>query len=90
MVLLEQSRFCRHLSPSDQQFVIDCAVPYQAQAGEIIFREGDVGDGIYIVIDGTVEIFARSAPERFHVLSRMESGDYFGEMAIFDGGTRSA
>ncbi len=70
--------------------MIDCAVPYQAQAGEIIFREGDVGDGIYIVIDGTVEIFARSAPERFHVLSRMESGDYFGEMAIFDGGTRSA
>lgn len=90
MVPLEQSRFCRHLTRSDQQFVISRAIPRVAPAGEIIFREGDDGDGLYIIIDGSVEIFARSAPERFHVLSRMEAGNYFGEMAIFDGGTRSA
>jgi signal transduction histidine kinase len=56
----------------------------------MLFREGDVGDGLYIILEGSVDITARSAPDREHVLSRMEAGDYFGEMAIFDGGTRSA
>ncbi len=66
------------------------AVPRAFQAGEVIFNEGDAGDGLYIVHSGLIRITATSTPDRQHVLSRMEPGDYFGEMAVFDGGPRSA
>ena len=90
MIRLEDSRFCRHLPQENIQVVIDHSQPKHFPAGSGIFREGDEGDGLYIVLSGGVDITARSGPDREHVLSRMDPGDYFGEMAIFDGGTRSA
>lgn len=90
MIALEDSRFCRHLTPTEQALVRKHAVLRRYAVGEVIFQEGEDGDGLYIIGAGLVQIAARSTPERTHVLSRMEAGDYFGEMAIFDGGTRSA
>ena len=66
------------------------AVPRAFRSGEVIFNEGDAGDGLYIVHSGLIRITATSTPDRQHVLSRMEPGDYFGEMAVFDVGPRSA
>ncbi len=90
MVSLEDSRFCRHLSPAEQQVVRKHTVSRSVAAGEVIFHEGDDGDGLYVIHRGLIQIAARSAPEHLHVLSRMEGGEYFGEMSVFDGGTRSA
>jgi signal transduction histidine kinase len=90
MVELEGSRFCRHFSPEEQALVRRHAMPRAFRAGEVIFNEGDAGDGLYIVHSGLIRITATSTPDRQHVLSRMEPGDYFGEMAVFDGGPRSA
>lgn len=90
MARLEDSRFCRHLPPGDVQLVTTSSPFRKFSAGESIFREGDEGDGLYVLLEGEVTISARSGPDREHILSRMEPGDYFGEMAIFDGGTRSA
>lgn len=90
MVRLEDSRFCRHLPPEDVSLVTTRSLFRRFSAGESIFREGDEGDGLYLLMSGEVAITARSGPDRDHVLSRMEPGDYFGEMAIFDGGSRSA
>ena len=90
MVELEGSRFCRHLSPEEQALVRRHAVPRAFRADEAVFAEGDAGDGLYVVHSGLIRITATSTPDRQHVLSRMEPGDYFGEMAVFDGGPRSA
>ena len=59
-------------------------------AGQRLFSEGDPGDGLYVVLDGSIDILAISVPGRQHRLAVMEPGDYFGEMALFDGGGRSA
>ena len=90
MIALEESRLCRHLNPADRQLVKERVVPKEFPAGSCIFEEGAAGDGLYIILEGEVDITARSTPDRQHVLSRMEVGDYFGEMSIFDGGARSA
>jgi signal transduction histidine kinase len=90
VVALADSKFCRHLTVGDQRFVAERSVVREFDAGVGIFQEGDPGDGLYVVQSGLVEITAQSTPDRQHLLSRMEPGDYFGEMAIFDGGTRSA
>jgi hypothetical protein len=54
-------------------------------AGEPIVREGEVGDRLCVVHSGRVEVQRGG-----HVLRQLGAGDYFGEMALFDDGPRSA
>jgi CRP-like cAMP-binding protein len=58
-------------------------------AGELIFRQGDLGTEMYIIQDGQVEIIKHIGGES-HVLSRLDKGDFFGEMAILENVARSA
>jgi CRP-like cAMP-binding protein len=57
--------------------------------GEIIVRQGDVGDCLYVVQDGQVDIVAEREG-RDTVLRTLEAGELLGEMAIFDHEVRSA
>ncbi len=59
-------------------------------AGEVIFREGDTGDGLYVVEEGRVEITAQVTPEERRVLGHVGTGELFGEMAILDDEPRFA
>ncbi len=59
------------------------------QDGEIIIREGEVGNCMYVVQEGQVEIVREGDGEEFHIAMRHQ-GDFFGEMAIFDREVRSA
>jgi len=52
---------------------------------EIVFRKGDIGESMYIIIEGSVRIH-----DGDHVLTRMRSGKVFGEYALFDSEKRSA
>ncbi len=57
---------------------------------ELIFSEGDVGDEMFIVVEGEVEILIKlETPEPF-LLATVGPGSYFGEMAILDNEPRSA
>src|SRR5205809_8007354 len=90
MIPLEQSRLCRQLEAEERKLLGESSHPRRFQPGERIFNEGAPADGLFVILEGRVEITVHSAPGREHVLSRMEAGDYFGEMAVFDGGVRSA
>jgi EAL domain-containing protein (putative c-di-GMP-specific phosphodiesterase class I) len=59
------------------------------QAGECIFREGEIGDFAYIVEEGEVEI-STLIDEKKTVLNILKSGSMFGELALVDGRPRSA
>ena len=57
--------------------------------GAIIFNEGDHADGMYVVLSGKVRIYrGKSGAEK--TLTILKQGDFFGEMALFDHGPRSA
>jgi len=60
------------------------------QAGQTLFREGDVGDEMYFVLSGQLVISKAVARDVDKVLTRMGPGDYFGEMNLFGGLQRSA
>lgn len=57
--------------------------------GDIIVREGEVGDCMYVVQAGEVEVF-RGADADEHILATLHAGDFFGEMSVFEKEVRSA
>jgi signal transduction histidine kinase len=66
------------------------AQKHSFRAGQIIFKQGDVGDGVYLVEEGCVEISAMINDEQNRVLSHLGPSTFFGEMAVLDGQPRSA
>ena len=55
-----------------------------------LFRQGDEGDGMYLIESGRVRISIRDHDEEELVLAELAQGDFFGEMSIIDGRQRSA
>jgi CRP/FNR family cyclic AMP-dependent transcriptional regulator len=65
-------------------------VPRTFQAGETVFLVGDPGESMYMVEQGRIEIFLRDHSGNRVTLTTIESGGFFGELALLDGGPRSA
>src|SRR6185436_1086588 len=59
------------------------------QKGEYICREGDEGDTFHIILDGELEVSV-GHDDSTRVLSILKKGDFFGEMALLQGGKRTA
>lgn len=57
---------------------------------EYICHEGQQGQNMYIVLQGTVGVYLTDPTGRLTEVSRIESGGFFGEMSIFDKMPRSA
>ncbi len=61
----------------------------QYKAGQIIFRDGDPGQTMFIVLEGKVEI-SKVLGDQKTILATLDKGSIFGEMAIIDREPRSA
>jgi F420-non-reducing hydrogenase small subunit len=59
------------------------------QKGEIVFHQDDPGEEMFIIQSGGVEVSSRRSGGKA-VLTLLEKGDFFGEMALLDGKPRSA
>jgi CRP/FNR family transcriptional regulator, cyclic AMP receptor protein len=60
------------------------------QKGETIFVRGDVGDCLYIIRQGVVEVFVETTEGEKIVFAENTAGDVFGEISLLDGGPRTA
>lgn len=58
-------------------------------AGDVIFEEGSTGRELFVVLDGQVEIVKINGGGK-SVLVTLGKGEFFGEMAVIDGSSRSA
>ena len=61
----------------------------QHPMGEIIFSEGDIGNDMFILQSGTVELIMTIGGET-KVLATLEKGDFFGEMSVLEDLPRTA
>jgi uncharacterized membrane protein len=59
-------------------------------AGEVLFRAGEPGDSMFIVQAGAVELFVKDTAGQKIVLHTARTGDFFGELSLLDGGSRTA
>ncbi len=62
----------------------------QLNEGDVIFREGDPGDHLYLISQGSVKISKSGRGGQQETLGLIRSGNFFGEMALLDHQPRSA
>jgi CRP/FNR family transcriptional regulator, cyclic AMP receptor protein len=87
---LKTVSLCQDLNESARSRLAALLVSRKISAGAIIFREADDSDSLYIVQAGRIVISKRVQDEVEIVLTRFHSGDFFGEMGLFDTAPRSA
>jgi CRP-like cAMP-binding protein len=77
---------------SDQELGLVSGITAEKEfsPGEVIFREGEVGDAFYLVLEGKVRISKHVPGAGEEALAILGQGDYFGEMALIDEFPRSA
>ena len=88
--VLRQCALFESLSAEQLGKVAEIAVPREARAGEVIFREGSSGDETFVVVSGTVRISKDIPGAGEEALTLLGPGGHFGEMAAIDDAPRSA
>jgi len=78
------------LSETELGFLTQHAVARHYSAGEIVFSEGELCSGLYVVQSGHIRIFKSSASGREQVLSIDGPGGSVAELPVFDGGNYPA
>jgi CRP/FNR family cyclic AMP-dependent transcriptional regulator len=65
------------------------ALGREYEDGEIIVREGEIGDSMHVIQEGRVEVVKEDKGNKLR-LAVLAPGDFFGEMAVFEKNVRSA
>jgi CRP-like cAMP-binding protein len=78
------------LSRPELERIAAVAIPRSFPKGVRVFHEGDHSDACYIVRNGDLRVTREHSDGRAIALATLGPGDFFGELAMIDGGTRSA
>ena len=73
------------VGPDDLRAIGERALEVDFPADHVIARQGEIGTGLFVIIDGEVRV-VRDGEE----LARLRGGDFFGEMSVIDGLPRVA
>ena len=96
---LSKVELLRSLPPEEMEELLRHVSPVKVQAREVIFREGDKGDALYLIDSGEIDIIVGDGKRRPKVkgstassnkLARLGQGKSFGEMALLIAEPRSA
>jgi CRP/FNR family transcriptional regulator, cyclic AMP receptor protein len=100
-VLLKEPEIFRNISPDFIRCILGIAKRIYIPADQVIVKEGDIGDTMYIMMEGTVEVVKtlvisdpddEQEEERNKVFTRLDARDHavFGEVALLDASKRTA
>lgn len=88
--LLNKIPLFNSLSDSDLGNLSESVRLQSLKKGQTLFRKGDEGSSLYIIKQGTIKIVLPSRLGDEVIVTMFSAGDFFGEMALFDGKPRSA
>lgn len=88
--LLQRVPLFAELSNDELAQIGAVAVPRAFPRGVRVFHEGDTSDACYIVRSGDLRVTREHSDGRAIALATLAAGDIFGELAMLDGGARSA
>ena len=88
-ILRDSPLFCS-LVPDELQMLSELAQRRRFTSGEVFFSEGEVGDALYVLVEGTVSVCMNDSQGKEHSIANLKAPEYFGEMSLIDKETRSA
>src|SRR5437868_14108477 len=87
---LSQNRLFEGIEPDLLKQIRKQVDVLEFESGEVVFHEGDTGNSLYLVGEGSVKISKEDRAGREQVLDYIKPGNFFGEMALLEGKPRSA
>ncbi|MGI5861017.1 MAG: Crp/Fnr family transcriptional regulator [Myxococcales bacterium] len=88
--VLQRSPLFHTLSASEVELAAEMSRPRKFAAGEAIFEQGDLGDAIFVIADGEVEVLCKNDDGELRALETFGPPQFFGEMSLIDKAERSA
>jgi CRP/FNR family cyclic AMP-dependent transcriptional regulator len=88
--LLAKTDLFENLDDAARRALAEVSVDRSYKKGHLIFHQGDLGEALFVVVEGHVKVFVTSEDGDEMVLVTLGPSDVFGELAIVDGGPRSA
>ena len=99
--ILQGTELFKNLSPTQIRKVLDICRPVHISEKEIIMKEGELGDRMYVILEGTVEIIkslimdssgSDASSEKNKIFTRLHAKDHavFGEIALLEEFKRTA
>ena len=87
--MLSKIDFFSGLNPAELSQVAEKMERRRFAAGDVLVREGDIGEHFFLIRAGTVKVFVGGVDER-SVVATLADGRYFGERALITGDARNA
>lgn len=87
---LAKSELMAALSQETLARLARAGAPSALEPGALLFARGDKGDALYVLLEGEVEVRTSNEAGRDVRIAALKPGALIGEMAVLDGGARSA
>ena len=88
--LLAESPLFDNLLPAELTMVADLFSIRELDQGKLVFKEGDVGDSLFVIASGCVEVLRNSPSGDSRAIAKLDAPQFFGEMSLIDKEFRSA
>lgn len=90
---LRQTFVFQTLSKQELRFVQGTCHVRAFKSGEAIFRQGEIGVGMYIILRGSLEIYVDQfveddIPKKNQLVTRLRAGDFLGELSLVESNSR--
>ena len=78
------------MTDSDRDILTKFLLAFEMEDSEVLFEEGQPGDSLGVVVEGQLCVMKSGEDNVPHRIATLSAGSAFGEMALIDGGARSA
>ena len=82
---LDKIEVIKNLTVREKEMIVPLLKLFKAKAGEVICREGEAADYLYLIIEGQAKITKGGK-----IVTMLKAGETFGEMSLLTGETKSA
>ncbi len=90
LAVLSESPLFEMLSNQELEYVSELSRPRRFTAGQLVFEEGELGDSLYVIVSGEVEVLRRDGAGEQRTIAVLGPPLFFGEMSLIDKEYRSA
>jgi CRP-like cAMP-binding protein len=82
--ILDQTKFFEGISPASKEWLSKYCIPCERRKQTILFREGEPGEAMYLLVRGRISLHKLSPEGRETVIKVIKPGEVFAEVILFE------